>query len=227
MKKTICFVLFSLSCFFVSANTLQNNNAIDTIQQQIEPDVEKTASTTDNTGVVNSLTLAVNAINNIHAWSAAMIAVLTLIVAISGFIGYFRIRSVLKSNVAQVQKKINEINEKEQEFNNCIAQTKAQEIYIFKTNQCFYDALDKIANLISKKTEGKKILKEMLHNYQITSLYSSSVVHDKFAVLAYFQENGTLEDIEHLEHVAANDSKEEYKAWAREIIGIIRYRNAQ
>jgi cell division protein FtsB len=224
MKKTICFILLAFSCFGTSANILQNNNVGDTVQieQKVEQNTEKIVNA-DNTDVVNGLTLAVNAINNIQTWSAVMIAILTLIVAIFGFIGYFRISHVLKSNVAQVQKKIEEINAKEQEFNNCISQTKAQEKYIYKTNECFLDALDKIANQITDTTNASFILRDMLHNYHITNLYSAE---DKFAALADLEVNGTREDIEHLEYVSNNDSDEYNKSWAREIIGIIRHRNA-
>jgi uncharacterized protein YneF (UPF0154 family) len=234
MKKTICFILLVLSCFLANADTLQNNNVGDTIQQQVEQHVEKTVRA-DNTDVVSSLMFAVDAINTIQTWSAVIMAFLTLIVALFGILGYRHIRKDMKENIEKNDKiisdKIQEINEKEQKFNDCITQVKViseklngQEKYMSKTNQYLYEALDEVANQISDVKIANHILRKMLHNYQITNLYSTDS-NKKYAALAYLQENGTLEDIEHLDYFSNCDLDEPNKIWAREIIGVLRHRN--
>lgn len=240
MKKIICFIILALSLILVNANTLQKNTVVDSGQQPVlhnNIDEVVQVDEIDKPDVVSSLTLAVNAINNIQTWSAVIIAILTLAVALFGFFGYRHIENSMKENIKKndkaVDDKIREIEQQQQAFNDCVIQTKAiseklsgQEKYICKTNQYLYDALDKIANQISDVDTGKIILKEMLHNYQITNLYSTDN-SKKFAALAYIQENGSTSDIEHLEFISNYDSNEDNKKWAREIVGIIRYRNTQ
>jgi hypothetical protein len=257
MRKKIYLIVFVLSCFFASACTSNGKNVNDTLQQ-----IQHSAGKSD---IVDTLTLAGNTINNILTWSAVMLAVLTLIVALFEILGYLRNQNEIKRNEKIVDKKIIEINEtinhkvieindalgnniksndkiitdkiqainaKEQELNDCILQSKAiserlsgQEKYVNKTNQYLYEALDKIANQIPDANIAKVIMKEMLHNYQVTNLYSST--DSKFATLAYLQQNGTMNDIEHLEYVSYYDSNELNKEWAREIIGIIKHRDAE
>ena len=47
---------------------------------------------------------------------------------------------------------------------------------------------------------------------------------DRFAVLAYLETNGTIEDIPHLEYVVQHDTNEDNRRRAIEVIGIIRNR---
>ncbi|MDR1342588.1 MAG: hypothetical protein LBK18_04935 [Prevotellaceae bacterium] len=226
MKKTICFIALALSSFLVSAEVLPINNVTDSVTQEVQQNVKKTVlvDDVDKPDVVSSLTLAVNAINNIQTWSAVIIAILTLIVAVVGLFGYFKLNQVLKSNVAKIQAKIQEINEKEQEFDRCISQTKAQEKYMQRTNVCFFEAFDKVVNQITNSKTAKAISQQMLHNYQITNLYSAD---DKFAAFAHLEEQGTMDDIQHLDFVSKYDSNKDNKKRAREIIGIIKHKNAQ
>lgn len=236
MKKNICLIVLILSSLLVGAHTLTNNNAenTDTEPQQEQQNVEKTIKT-DKQDDVSSLTLAVNAINNIQTWSAVLIAILTLIVALWGFFGYRHMKENIIENLEKndeiIGAKIKAINAREQEFNDYVTRTmvifeklNCQEKYMSKTNQYLYEALDKIANQISDSETGKDILQKMLHNYQITNLYSTET-NTKFAALAYLYGNGISKDIEHLEYFAKYDLDERNKEWAREIIGIINYTN--
>lgn len=234
MKQMIFFIILALSYISANADTLPNNN-VTTVQyhQQVQQNVEKTVSN-EKQEDVSSLTLAVNAINNLLTWSEKAIAYLTLIVALFGFFGYYKINKSLKDNMKKndkiIEDKIEEINNRETEFNDYISRTKAiieklngQEKYMYKTNQYLYEALDKIANQISDTKIGNSILKEMYHNYQVTNLYSVDD-NTKFAAFAYIQENGNFNDIEHLEYISNYDSNERYMVWAKAIIVIIRHK---
>lgn len=232
MKRTICITVFALLCSFMISNALPkkaNDSTIQHVQQKNEKKI-----IIEEKDEVSSLTLAVNAINNIMAWSAGIVAILTLIVAVFGFIGYNRIKEVMndsiKKNSKIIDDKIKTINEKEEEFSNCISRTKiidgrlkVQEKYMCNSNLYLYESLDKIANQISDTDKGRLILKEMLHNYQVTNLYSADN-NTKFASLAYLQANGTFNDIEHLEYVSNYDQDENNKIWSREIIGAIKHK---
>ncbi len=235
MKKMICFIALILSYFLLEANTLPSNNVNDTVPQQIQQNVERTVNS-DTQDTVNSLTLAINAINNIQTWSAVIIAILTLIVALWGIFGYRRMKKNIKENIKKndkiIRNRIEAINAKEQEFNDCITKItvvieklNSQEKYMCKANQYLYEALDKIANQIPNADTGKAILQNMLHNYQITNLYSTDN-NTKFAALAYLYGNGTLEDIEHLEYFAKSNIDERNREWAREIVGIIKHKTS-
>jgi len=227
MKYTIFIIIIVLSCALAKADTTNYNSVNDTAVSLVQKNTEE-IHYCKNQNDVGSLTLAVNAINNIMTWSAVMIAALTLLVAVFGIIGYIRIKDILKDNIKKVSDKIIEINSKEQVFNTCIAKTEAitkelqaQEQYMCNSNVYIHKALETIANQISDDHRAISILKFILHNYQISSLYSSNASL-KFAALAYLQDNGTFNDIEHLEYVSNFDLIEANKTWAREIIGIIK-----
>jgi len=240
MKKLICFIFLILTNLFINANTLPNKNVGDsTLQQQkhLQQKQQITEIKTDNIDYVSSITLAVNSINNIISWTSATIAIYTLVIALFGFFGYRHIKERIDENLEKnrliIDDKINEINKKEQIYDDIISQTQViinkidvQDKYMCQTNENLYDALNKLANQIPDEKTGKHILKEMLHNYQITNLFSSySTKH--FAGLAYLQENGTIEDIVHLESYLKHCIDEKNKIWAREIIGVIKQKYAQ
>ncbi len=238
MKKMIFYIFLVLTCLSAGADTLPNKNSRDTIsqQKQLQQLHQKTKKTIENSNDISSITLAVNAINNIISWTAAIIAIYTLVIALFGFFGYRHVKDNMKNNIKRNNKIINdkivEINQKEQKFNDCLNQTKAisgkldmQDKYMCKTNSYLFEALDKLANQISDTKVGKVILKENFHGYQITNLYSIDR-NKNFASLAYMQQNGSLEDIEHLEYFSNFDLDANNKIWAREIIGVIKHKNA-
>jgi hypothetical protein len=234
MKKIFWYILFALSCFCGRGYAMPNDTVFVASQyQQIQQKTNEIIEEAE-VDVVSSLTLAVNAINNIMTWSAIFIAFLTLIVAIIGFVGYNRMYEVVQDNIKKndekVDAKIRAIDAKQEMFNDCVSRTqviseqlKGQEKYICKTSDYLFAALDKITNQIPDADTGKAIMKQMWHNYQITSLYSADEGKE-FAALAFLQENGTIDDIEHLEFVSTYDRNDHNKTWAREILGLLSIR---
>lgn len=219
--KLLIYMIIILQIYTVSANAnttsnkIQNSIPLKVEQSNIQPVKED----------VGSLTLAVNVINNIMTWTSVLVGVITLLVGAFGYFGYNRMENQIKNKIAEIDKK-------RTDFDDCILQMKgiqaklvAQEKYTCNSNIYIYDTLDKIANQIAEAEKGKVILEKMLHSYQITNLYAAE--NDlKFAALAYIQNNGTLDDIKHLEHVATYDAYEQNRVWAREIIGIIKHKQS-
>lgn len=231
------FSLFTIIMLFflsVNADSLSTYNASDTVSQQALQIKEISES---STGSVSDLTLVVNAVNNIITWTSIMIATLTLFIGLCGFFGYHQIKQNMEKNAIEntkiVDNKIEELNKKKKEIDKYISltqtileKTNIQEKYMYKANQYLYEALDKIANQIEDTKTANAILNEILHNFQVTNLYSSKG-KKVFAALAYLQANGTLEDIEHLEFYSSlNGNSDSNSAWAREIIGVIKHKNA-
>ncbi|MCL2682223.1 MAG: hypothetical protein FWE63_01900 [Bacteroidales bacterium] len=222
MKKTICIAILALFGILTTACLIvQHDSDSTSITQQVQQKNEEI--------MVNSLTFAVSAIEAILSWISIYFAIFALILAALTSIGYYIAKKYKKNIDKMIGDRIEQINKKEEKFNNYIVQTKAikkklsmQEKYIENTNQYLYEAIDEVANQINEE-KGKAILKKMHHNYQVTNLYSEDN-NTKFAALAYLQENGTRSDIEHLEYVSNYDSEEANKRKAREIIGIIKHK---
>ncbi len=184
----------------------------------------------------DSLAIAVNSVSNVIGWTSVIIAILTLFVALAGFFGYRYLLSTIKSSTESSEKLINshleKLISKQKDFDNSVVLISSladrladYEKFMRNTNRYLYESLDKVANQIGDKDLGIKILEFMLHNYQITNLYSSDK-NTIFASLAYLHENGTLDDIQHLEFLSvSNYVCVEYQLWAREIVGIIKHKN--
>jgi len=200
-KSNIAEVTNLSSCYKSSTSNVDQNN--------IQP--------------LDSLSFALSAICDVITWSSVLIATITLLVAAFGYFGYNRMENRIKN-------RISELDKKQAEFNDYISQMKViqdklltQGKYICNSNVYIYDTLDKIANQIVDAEKGKLILERMYHNYQIINLYATDN-NLKFASLAYMENNGTQNDIKHLEHVATYDDDEKNRIRAREIIGIIKHK---
>ncbi len=232
-KKTLILITIVLSSISTHADSLSIYNTNGSATQEIQEVQE------DSIDIVSQLTLAVNNINNLITWTSVLIGILAILVALFGYFGYRHIKEDMEKNIVESKKSIEklnneiknrleELNKKKRELNDYISLTKVisekidvQEKYINKTNEYLYMALEKMANQINDKS----ILDEMLHNLRITNLYSNDD-SKVFAALAHLHVKGTSKDIEHLEfcsqHNGVSDSN---KLIAREIIGIIKFKN--
>ena len=99
-------------------------------------------------------------------------------------------------------------------------------------NQVLYDTTYAVAQQIEKTNIAQSLMNTILHDFQIANLYHISLDSDettdsndiKFATFAYLEENGTLDDIPHLDYVEQHDPNEFNKRRAIEIKAIINRR---
>jgi len=163
-------------------------------------------------------------------WTSVILAIFLTVL---GIIALFSFKTI-KENEKRINDRISKIDEKEQEFKDYISRTEAinkrLSLQIENANEYLYEAIKDITNQIRDGMKDK-IISETLnkrfekteHSYQITNLYSEDN-ENKLTALTYLQQNGTPDDIEHLEYVSKYDLVEVHKEYAREIIGIIRYK---
>lgn len=124
-------------------------------------------------------------------------------------------------------------NEFQQQINLIQIKNDFQNHYLDQIVSLFFQATYSITDQMNNESTAKNILYNLFHDYQITKLYrdsldskdSMAVQQDKFAAFAYLTENGTMDDIPHLDFVAQNDCDEQNRKLAREIIGRIKERN--
>ncbi len=85
------------------------------------------------------------------------------------------------------------------------------------------------------KEQANLLLANLFHDFQIAKLYRNNFETDEVSdidvnlitALEYLEENGTMEDIPHLEYVAQNDTNDDNRNRARMIIGRIMERSRQ
>lgn len=161
------------------------------------------------------------------------IFILTLIVAVLAFmfafIGYNEFTRVI-----EYRKKVDDF---ESDFNKKL-ETYKQNMTIISdrlTKQGLFinqslNYLNSILAELSFMSQNENTIKRLLHDSKIAQLYrinldtneSSDMSNSKFDAFAYLEENGTKEDIPHLNYVAEYDPIESNRDRAREIIGVIK-----
>lgn len=135
------------------------------------------------------------------------------------------------------EKTIEEIEERNRNLNEQITAFRVfltqQEEYINRTINYLFQATYANINQMSDKKQAREILSRIHHDMQIARLYRTSLntenndIYDreKFAVFAYLEMNGTLDDIPHLDYVVDHDPNEQTRMRATEVRAIIRNRN--
>lgn len=165
---------------------------------------------------ISEITIAVNAINNVLTWSAVVVAIITLFVAILGILGFREIKNdceKAKKAVEEFDMEIRKIGDKTKALQK---KQDLQYLYVSRINKYIYEFSIKIANA------NEALTAELLHDYHLINLLSvSSNYVDDFN---YLKANGTEDDVELIEFIARHDDNEEKKKMAREAIGYIRGR---
>lgn len=107
--------------------------------------------------------------------------------------------------------------------------------YIDQTINIFFKATYSNISQMKDKEQANLLLANLFHDFQIAKLYRNNFETDEVSdidvnlitALEYLEENGTMEDIPHLEYVAQNDTNDDNRNRARMIIGRIMERSRQ
>ena len=164
-----------------------------------------------------------------------IVAVLTFLIAAIGIFEFDRIRKYTEKvdSFKEVLESFdNLLEEHEKEFNLVKDSSTMQEQYLKKTIEYLYSASYSNINLMKEEKQAKKLLIKLFHDDQIAKLYRASldsnetteIDKDKFAAFVYLEQNGTLDDIKHLEYVVEHDTNKKNCARAHEIKGRIKER---
>lgn len=221
MKKFfVCIVLLTYSTIVLSQDTAHINNS--GYELPICSTTYPSNTTTDNN--VSALTLAVNAVNNIFTWSAIIVAILTFVTMIIGFIGYKSLKDKIDDKIKIIDQKLAVIDHCETELRKLEHKFNIQENFTYKTSEYLYESVEQIVNQMQDKRRAKDIYSKLLHSFHITHLYKNAD-ESKLAALFYLHESGTIMDVSDLEYIEKMDENVEYRKKAREIIGVIKHRS--
>lgn len=136
-------------------------------------------------------------------------------------------------NADNLQRKIDRLESNfQQQINEILINKAFQDQYLNQLSCYLFQATYSLTGQMNNEVVAKDILYNLFHGYNIAKLYRTSlnsdgtsrIDKDKFAAFAYLMENGTLEDIPHLEYIAKNDPYESNRDQAKEIIGRIKER---
>ncbi len=208
-----------------------------------------TATECNNTDLANAMMIELNAINNIITWCSFIVATITIIGAIAGIAIFTEFRKRIETDIDQAKKEREEfeqainarILEIDKKIDDCCeeAKKKIQSLEITQVKQEHYfrksiDYLYTISSSLLEKTGDTDLRDLTYHDYNITTLYSyvideddiesAWILQDKKEALQNLKETGVLEDITDLEYISENDSSDEIRRLATEVIGIIKHR---
>lgn len=221
MKKLfMCIVLLTYSTIVQSQDTVHVDTSI--CESPICSTTYPTNITTDNN--VSALTLAVNAVNNIFTWSAIIVAILTFVTMIIGFIGYKSLKDKIDHKIEIIDQKLAVIDQCNNELQKLGHKFNIQENFTYKTSEYLYESVEQIVNQMQDERRAKDIYSKLLHSFHITHLYKNAD-ESKLAALFYLHESGTIKDVSDLEYIEKMDENVEYRKRAREIIGVIKHRS--
>ena len=208
-----------------------------------------TATECEDKDLVNAMMIELNAINNVLTWCSFIVATITIVAAIAGIAIFSEFRKRIDSDVNNAKTRIKTfektVNERidliDKKIDDCCEEAKQkmqslgnaqirQERYFKKS----IDYLYTISANLSEREENSELLDILYHDLQVIRLYtyqidqdnneSKYVSHQKKAALEYLKDNGTIDDISDLEYVSQNDSSDDIKRRAQEVIGIIKHR---
>ena len=210
MKKVLQIIGFIVSCVAISSFTT-------IVLFRYIPNIKDSCSSSPLDTFIFILTL--------------IVAVLTIMVA---FIGYYEFTRV-NHYTERVDEFVTEFNNNLEMYNQNSLELRGrltqQELYLNQT----INYLNSIIAQLSYKTEDRSILERLtrfshraqLYHISLDSNESCEMSNSKFAAFAFFEGNGIMEDIQHLEYVAQHDPIEQNRRRAIEVIAIIRNRNKQ
>lgn len=135
-----------------------------------------------------------------------------------------------QNDYSLIQNDVHSLKDQFAKFNDVI---NSQSRYFDNLINNLYHTLFSIINHTENTKQAKLILDEFYHGIHIANLYRTyptndeereSIIQGKIASLDYLKTNGVLEDIPDLESIVNNDSNEEIRHLAIEVIGTIKYR---
>lgn len=137
---------------------------------------------------------------------------------------------------SDIQDKLSGFNEQITDFNGQVELIKSSIIqqvrYFDQSIKYLYQATYSNIEQMDDQTQAQQRLENLFHELQIAKLYRTSinadedsdVNHNRITALEYLEENGTMEDIPHLDYIARYDPNEHVKTRAIEVRAIIRNR---
>ena len=219
MKKIL---IISLFCYIplcsVYADSIHN-----AVRDTVPKILTENNSRDSFSDLISSLTLCVNAVNNVIQNTSCIIAILTFATILAGFFGYKNLKKKLDSKAREVDEKLAEIASFKENVTEARHLIKSQDNYVHSAIGYLYHITEQIINQMEDQKLAMEIYKDLFHKYHVANLYSADK-NTRFAALAYLKEKGTQDDIEHLQLLSSIDSEEKYRNMAIEIIGIIKYR---
>ena len=192
--------------------------SIDTLNNGSFPSSEETSA----------LTALINTINNLYTRDNIIIACVSLVMLLFGFIGLRSIKEriddfkkeidsekELRDAAAKLNKKYEEI-EKVQTLNNQ---------YLQKINQWMLANAYSIADTPGgNTTQGRDLMGKSILNYYLMKLFLSRDKHEIDGCINYIKTKGGKDEIEHLQFIVDNDTDKYKSDRASEAIGYIQGR---
>lgn len=173
--------------------------SIDTLNNGSFPSSEETSA----------LTVLINTINNLYTRDNIIIASVSLVLLLFGFIGLRSIKERIedfkkeidgekqfRNEAEKLNKKFEEI-EKEQTLNNQ---------YLQKINQWMLNNAYSMADTPGgDTTQGRDLMGKSILNYYLMKLYLSNDKHEIDGCINYIKNKGGENEIEHLQFIVDND----------------------
>lgn len=192
--------------------------SIDTLNNGSFPSSEETSA----------LTALINTINNLYTRDNIIIACVSLVMLLFGFIGLRSIKEriddfkkeidsekELRDAAEKLNKKYEEI-EKVQTLNNQ---------YLQKINQWMLANAYSIADTPGgNTTQGRDLMGKSILNYYLMKLFLSRDKHEIDGCINYIKTKGGKDEIEHLQFIVDNDTDKYKRDRASEAIGYIQGR---
>lgn len=192
--------------------------SIDTLNNGSFPSSEETSA----------LTALINTINNLYTRDNIIIACVSLVMLLFGFIGLRSIKEriddfkkeidsekELRDAAEKLNKKYEEI-EKVQTLNNQ---------YLQKINQWMLANAYSIADTPGgNTTQGRDLMGKSILNYYLMKLFLSRDKHEIDGCINYIKTKGGKDEIEHLQFIVDNDTDKYKSDRASEAIGYIQGR---
>lgn len=135
-----------------------------------------------------------------------------------------------QNDYSLIQNDIISLKDQLAKFNDVI---NSQSRYFDQSFNGLFQVVYSIIEHIEDHNQAIRLLDDLYHTYQIACLYrtcseantTNEIDQAKLAALIYLEENGTREDIPHLEYIVQHDPNENNRRQAIEVIAIIRSRD--
>ena len=227
MKTKYLFVVLLL--FTVCFNA-KSTNVVDTAQLHnngISTDALKNSSF-PSSEETSALTALINTINNLYTRDNIIIASVSLVILMFGYMGYRSMNERIEGfkNEIDAEKELRDEAEKmNKKYEEIVKVQTLNSQYLQKINQWMLANTYAIADTPGINTNhSRNLMEKSMLNYYLMKLFLSNDIHEIDGSINYIKTKGGKEEIEHLRFIVDNDSDKYRCDKAGEAIGYIQGR---
>jgi hypothetical protein len=222
------FLISSVQLFATDSTRIKRTQVVDSTNYfQVQLDKNYQSIPTLPNDRISELTLFVNGMNNIISSFSILLGIVTIIISVASFLGFRHLKNDItkeKESIQQISSGVSTMLksfEKELESSKSIKiEVDLQNKYIESSNMFIYKSM----MVMATKLNDKALLNDVHKKVQVIQLFTKDPIA-RYTALQFLSQQGSIEHLSDLEYVAQNDSNNENRKFAREIIGIIKGKN--